>query len=35
MELRPLSIPLERVVVASESEEFVPILFAGEIFEGL
>lgn len=34
-ELRPLSVPLEGVVAASESEELVPILFAGEVFEGL
>lgn len=30
-EVRPLSVPLERVVAASDPEEVVPVLFAGEV----
>ena len=33
-ELRPLGVPLERVVGAADGEEIVPVLLAGEVAEG-
>lgn len=34
-ELRPLGIPLKSIAMATYGEEIVPVLFAGEVAEGL